>query len=154
MVRNPSRAIYGTITVGALLAAESARVETYLETVGAVLIAMLVYWIAHSYSESAARRLENREPLGLAELADSMIHESSILIGSAIPLAALMLAWAFGAELGTAVTIAVWTSAATIVLIETVAALRAHLTGRAMLLQIALGGVLGSLVILMRIILH
>lgn len=154
MIRNPSRAIYGTITVGALLAAESARAETYLETVGAVLIAMLVYWIAHSYSESAARRLQNREPLGLSELAESMIQESSILIGSAIPLVAILVAWAFEAQLSTAVTIAVWTSAATIVLIEAVAAVRADLSGRALILQVALGGVLGSLVIVLRIILH
>jgi hypothetical protein len=154
MFSNPSRAIYGTITVGALLAAESARAETYLETVGAVVIALVVYWIAHSYSESAARRLQNREALGIRELARSMAHEVSILTGGAIPLVVVLIGWAVGASLNTAVTAAVWSSAATILLIETVAAIRAHLTGRALYIQITLGALLGMMVILLRLILH
>ena len=44
MPTNPGRLVYGTIAVGALLAAESARQETYVETVFAVAITLLLYW--------------------------------------------------------------------------------------------------------------
>src|ERR1019366_2743617 len=43
--------VYGTIAIGALLAAETAQSETYIETVGGVLIALVIYWLAHAYSE-------------------------------------------------------------------------------------------------------
>src|ERR1035441_8833725 len=49
MPTNPGRLVYGTIAVGALLAAESARQETYVETVFAVAITLLLYWLAHSF---------------------------------------------------------------------------------------------------------
>ena len=42
MLSDLSAAIYGLMTVGALLAAESAASESYAETVGAVVITMLV----------------------------------------------------------------------------------------------------------------
>lgn len=53
---NLAPAIYGTVAVGSVLAVESAQRESYLETVGAVLIALVLYWLAHSYGESASRR--------------------------------------------------------------------------------------------------
>jgi len=54
---NPAGLIYGTIAVAALLAAESARRETYVETVGAVLITLLLYWLAHSYAGFTGERV-------------------------------------------------------------------------------------------------
>ena len=54
MLSDLSAAIYGLMTVGALLAAESADSETYAETVGAVAVTMIVYWLAHSYAEFAS----------------------------------------------------------------------------------------------------
>ena len=48
--------------MAALLAAESARQETYPRTVGAVAITLILYWLAHSYSEFTGERLERGEP--------------------------------------------------------------------------------------------
>ena len=146
--------IYGTITVGALLAAESAQSETYIETVGAVVIALVIYWLARSYAEFTGERLERAEPLRFAALGRTMLHEVSILAGAAIPLLALLIWWAAGASLGSAVTAAVWVSAAITALIELAAALRAKLTGLELLAQTALGVLLGLLVIAMKLVLH
>ena len=154
MSLNPVGLIYGTITVGALLAAESAQSETYLETVGAVVIALAIYWLARSYAEFTAQRLTRAEPLTLAALGRTMLHELSILIGAAIPLLTLLVWWATGASLGAAVTAAIWASAAVTALIELVAALRAKLTGVELVAQAALGVVLGLLVIAMKLVLH
>ena len=68
MLSDLSAAIYGLMTVGALLAAESANRETYVETVIAVAITMLVYWLAHSYAEFASERLTEGQPLRFAVL--------------------------------------------------------------------------------------
>jgi hypothetical protein len=47
--REPRDAIYGAIAVGALLAAETPRRETYAMTVAAAIITLLLHWLAHSY---------------------------------------------------------------------------------------------------------
>ncbi len=154
MLSDLSAAIYGTMTVAALLAAESAASESYAETVIAVLITLVIYWFAHSYAEFASERLKEREPLRLKPLGRIMVRQVPILFGAAIPLVAVLIFWAAGASLSTAVTAGVWTSAITVVLIEILAAVRAKRTGRELVLQTLFGALLGLLIIVLRLVLH
>jgi len=147
-------AIYGLMTVGALLAAESANSETYAETVGAVVITMLVYWLAHSYAEFASDRLTEGQPLHFGILGRIMRHQVTILFGAAIPLVALLIDWVVGASLSTAVKTALYTSAGMVVLIEIAAGVRAKQSGRDLLKQALFGALLGLLIIVLRLILH
>lgn len=154
MLSDLSAAIYGLMTVGALLAAESAASETYAETVGAVVITMLVYWLAHSYAEFASRRLKDREPARFAELGRIMAEQVPILLGAAIPLIALLIDWVVGASLETAVITALVTAAVVVMLIEVVAGVRAKQSGRDLVLQTLFGALLGLLIIALRLVLH
>ena len=154
MPSNLGAAIYGLITVGALLAAESAGSETYAETIGAVVLTLLVYLLAHSYAEFASRRLERGEPIRLAELGRTLASQVPILFGAAVPLLVLLLEWAIGASLSTAVTVAVWTSEDMVAIVEIVAGVRAKQTGRDLVLQTLFGVVLGVLIIALRLLLH
>jgi membrane protein YqaA with SNARE-associated domain len=154
MLPNPGAVVYGTITVAALLAAESAKRETYAGTVGAVAIAMLVYWLAHAYSEFTEDRIEQNQPLTLGGLRRTLAHELMIVVGAGIPLLELIVCWAAGARLTAAVTIAIWTSAAIIVLVEVVAGVRARLSPRALTAQTAVGALFGLLVIALKLVLH
>jgi hypothetical protein len=151
---NLAPAIYGTMMVGALLAAESARRETYSETVGAVLITLLLYWLAHSYSDFASSRIQETESFTLGNLTRRMVHELPILVGAAIPLIALLLAWILGAALTSAVTAAIWSSAATIFVIEVVAGVRTSRSPRQLALQTTIGAMLGLLIIVLKLVLH
>jgi hypothetical protein len=154
MWSNPARFVYGTVVVGSLLAAESAQRETYLETVAAVVLALLVYWLAHSYAEFTARRLAGTARLTLSALGRSMAHEAPLLLGALLPLLALVASWIARAALTTAITAAIWTSVAMTATIEIVAALRAHLSAPAVVLQSAIGVLLGVLVIAIKLVLH
>ena len=154
MLSDLSAAIYGLMTVGALLAAESAASETYAETVGAVVITMLVYWLAHSYAEFASHRLKDREPARFAELGRIMGKQVPILLGAAIPLIALLIDWAVGASLDTAVITALVTAAVVVTLIEVMAGVRAKQSGRELVLQTLFGALLGLLIIALRLVLH
>jgi hypothetical protein len=154
MLPNPGAVIYGTITVGALLAAESARTETYGETLGGVLLALLVYWLAHGYSEFTEHRLEENQAVTLSGLVHTLVHELMIIAGAAIPLLTLVICWIVRAGLDTAVSAAVWTSAGVIVGVEVAAGVRAHLTGRALAAQAAVGALFGLLVIALKLVLH
>jgi hypothetical protein len=145
--------VYGTITVGALLAAESARRETYADTVGAVAIALLVYWLAHAYSEFTEHRLELQEPITLDGVARSLVHGLSIIAGASIPLLALLVAWVAGAALTSAVAAALWTAAAVIVVVELAAGVRARLSAGALIAQTAVGALFGLLVIALKLVL-
>jgi hypothetical protein len=154
MWAEPAGAVYGTISVGVLLAAESALKETYLATVASVVITLLMYVLAHAYAGYTGERLEAGEPLDLAEFGRALGRESWLLIGAGIPLLAVLVAWALGASLSAAVTAAVWTSAGMVVVIELVAGVRAGESGRDLAAQTALGALLGALVIALRLVLH
>ncbi len=155
MFANPGPLVYGTITIGALLAAESAQRETYASTLEAVVVALTLYWLAHSYAEFTQRRVEHGDaPLKLPALIETMAQEFSILLGASFSLAALVICWLVGAKLATAVAIATWTSAAMVVIIEIAVGARERLAPREFAAQAALGMVLGLLVVALRTVLH
>ncbi len=154
MSTNPGGAVSGTITVGALLAAESSQRESYLETITAVIVALVLYWVAHAYAGFARGRLKEGEPLTLEGLGQALLHELGLLAGAAMPLLALVLFDIAGASLASALTAGTFTAAAMVVVIELVAGIRAELTGRELIGQTALGALLGCLVIAVHAILH
>jgi hypothetical protein len=91
---NPAGLIYGTITVAALLAAETARRETYAKTVGAVGLTLIVYWLAHSYAEFAGDRLADGEHVSVVGLLRAARRGLAVLMGAAIPFLVLLGCWA------------------------------------------------------------
>lgn len=154
MGANPAGAIYGTVTVGALLAAERAQRETYGRTIGAVALAMALYWLAHAYASSVEGRLREGKALTADGIARTMAREVTILLGAAVPLLVVVAFGVFGAALATAVSAGVWTSAGVIVTLEAVSAQRAELKGRELATQIVVGALLGVLVIVLKLVLH
>jgi hypothetical protein len=151
---NAGGLIYGTILVATLLSAESARRETYVKTVAAVAVALLAYWLTISYSEFAGERLERGERFEYAAFGRTAVRELTLLYGAAVPLLVLLIFWAAGATLGTAVSAAIWFAAAAIAVTEVVIGIRAELTGRELVRQSVVGAVLGLLVIAVRVLLH
>lgn len=152
--QNPGDAVYGTIAVGALLAAESAHRETYLNTVVAVVIIMVLYWLAHSYADLTGHQLETGARLTRSHLLTALVNELTILIGAVMPVLALVICWILGASLSTAVLAAVLTSAVIIVTIEVLAGVRADLSGRQLFLQALIGALLGLPIIAVEVLLH
>jgi len=151
---NPVGAVYGTITTGALLAAESSLRDTYPETVGAVAVALLVYWLAHSYAELLGHRIAARERLTVAALARALWRDWAIVRGAGAPLVALLVAWAAGASQETGVTVALWTCVASLFAFELIAGLRARARAAELALELCIGAAMGFGVILLRVILH
>jgi hypothetical protein len=154
MLPNTGGVLYGTITVGALLAAESARQRNYADTVGAVAIAIVLYWLVHAYTGYTERRVERGQPLTFGGLVETLAQELMIIAGAVIPLVALLICWATGASLTTAVNAGVYTAAAIIVLVEVGAAIRAELSGRELVAQISFGAFFGLLVIALNLLLR
>jgi hypothetical protein len=154
MLVDPGGLLYGTIAVGVLLAGETAQRETYAETVGAVAIALVLYWLAHSYVDFTSERFQQTAPLRINQFLRTLASELAILTGAAIPLLTVVISWLFAASLTSAVSAAIWTAAGVIVIIEVVAGVRAGQSGRELAVQTLVGAILGLLVIVLKIVLH
>jgi hypothetical protein len=146
--------VYGIITLGALLAAESARRETYLETIGSALIALLLYWLAHSYADLLGHRLNTHARLSAASLARTFIHDWAIVSGASIPLFVILIAWALGATQTTAVNAALWTVVGSLVLLELLAGVRARAKPGELLLEGCVGATMGLAILALKVVLH
>jgi hypothetical protein len=151
---NPTGLVYGTIAVGAVLAAESTRRDTFADTVGATVLILCLYWLAHSYATMTGQRLKTRQALSWRALGRSLLHQTAIVKGAALPIAVLLVLWAAGVALSTAVTAGLWTSAVALAAFELVAAVRSHLSRVQTAVQVLLGSVLGAGVLLIRVLLH
>lgn len=151
---NPANVVYGTLTVGSLLAAESGLRDTYPETVGSLVIAVVLYWFAHSYADVLGLRLSRPGRLSWGDLWHAFVQDWAIVRGAAAPLAAVVIAWVLGAPQTTAVTVGVWSAVASLVIFEIVAGLRAKARPPELVLQVSAGLALGIGVLALRALLH
>ncbi|MDQ2728093.1 MAG: hypothetical protein M3Y91_09590 [Actinomycetota bacterium] len=152
---NPSGVIYGTITAGALLVAESTRHETSLEAAGATTIALSIYWLVHAYSSALGERLKEPGRRWTARhLGTVAVRELSLLKGAAIPLVVLIIAEVGGAGPGDATTAAVGAAVLLLVVLEAISALRCGLSTLALVVQISVSAVIGTAVLALKIAIH
>jgi hypothetical protein len=149
-----SGVVYGIIVVAALLAAESGRHESYLDTIASAAIAAALYWLAHAYSELLGHRLERHERLTASALGRALAHDRAIISGAALPLAVLAVCWTTGAGQQTAVTWALWTTIASLVAFELLAGARARTGPRELALEAAVGAAMGVAILALKIVLH
>jgi hypothetical protein len=151
---NPAGVVFGVITIGALLAAESGLHDTYPETVGSAAVAIGLYWLAHTYADLLGRRLTTHERLTMSGLLRALAHEWAIVRGAGLPLLALVGAWVAGATQETAVSIAVWTCAGSLVVFELLAGVRARSNPAELVLEGCVGTAMGLAILALRAILH
>jgi hypothetical protein len=154
LVDNPGAAVYGLITVGAVLAAESARRETYEKTEAAVVVAGLLYWLAHAYAVLLGGRLQRGERFSPRALLRVMRAEAPLLLGGAVPALVLALCWAMGTPLSGGTDAAVWVSAAIIAAVEVWAGAHAGARGIELVLEAGMGALLGMMLIALKVLLH
>ncbi len=154
---NARGVVLGTLTIGALLAAEGTRNDTYQETALAVTILLAMYWLGHGYATALGVRIEqNRrgERWRFATTMAALRREVTILRGGAVPLVTLLVCWAAGLGLNTGVLAAIVASAVTIVVLEVMAGVAASLGPAEVITDALLGAVLGVSLLLVKILLH
>jgi hypothetical protein len=154
VLENPGAAIYGLITVGAVLAAESTQRETYAKTLAAAVVAGTLYWLAHAYASLLGSRLQEGTRLSAGALVGVMRVEAPLLVGAAVPVLVLALCWALGSSLAVGTGAAVWVSAAVVAVAELWSGARAGAAGLELLLEAGTGALLGALLIALKVLLH
>lgn len=146
--------MYGALIVGAVLDAESQKQETFAETVSGMIITVVLLWLAHSYSQVVEQRLKEGEGLSLGLIGSKLGHEFAILTGAALPILVVVIWWAAGGHLESALSAGVFAAVATIVVVEVAAAVRAGLSGTALVLQAGIGVILGLGILGLKLIYH
>ncbi len=150
---NAGGAVYGTITLGVLFAAENAQREGYPGTIEASLIVLALFWLTSFYAHTIGIRLERREPLNLSLLWRSCVYELPVVEGALIPILVLLAAWAAGVKVGSGVNAALWTVAGTIVVLEIASGWRSRPVTRAFLLQAGAGVSMGLAILGLKLLL-
>ena len=151
--KNPAGAVYGLVTVGALLAAESGLRDTYAETIGSTAIAIVLYWFAHSYADVLGLRL-SAENYCRGDLWRTFTQDWAIVKGASVPLLVLLIAWATGAEETVGVTAAVWSTALSLIVFELAAGIRSHAKPVELALEVCVGAGMGIAILTLRALLH
>jgi hypothetical protein len=113
-----------------------------------------IYWLSHAYSDVLGRRLVSPGRLTVGMLWRALKYEWAIVEGAAIPLVALVLAWAAGATQETAVTVALWSAVGSLILFELVAGIRSNATRRELALDVAVGMAMGLAIFALKVVLH
>ena len=150
----PERVVYGVILVGALIAAESGVHDGYLDKIGSTVLAMAIYWLAHSYSTVLGRRIATRERLSLGALRRAMAHDWGIVRGASIPLLTLVVCGIAGASQTTAVNAAVWAAVATLIAFELLAGVRADSTPKELAFEGSVGIAMGVAILALKSLAH
>ena len=124
---NPAGTIYGTLTVGVLLAVESTQQKTAIRDVGAVLAALAAYWLAHAYAHDLAHRVSKDQTEDSPGVLWELRHQWTIVRGALVPLVAFVIALMVGTSTAGAVLVALIASITMLIVFEAIAAARCHL---------------------------
>ena len=149
---NPRGAVYGTIVATAVIAA-SAHDERPGFILAATVATLLVFWIAHVYSEVLAHGLR-QATLDLSVVPATMARELSMLAAPALSVVFLLLGalGLFGEQL--AVRLALWNGVAQLVGWGVEVGRRLGRSWPAALLGGVVNGALGVVIILLEVLLH
>lgn len=90
LTANPSRAIYGTIVATALIAATSAYDNNPGHIARATIATLLVFWLAHAYSQVLEHGLRHRR-FHRSVIRDALSEEFALVEGPALAIVLLVL---------------------------------------------------------------
>jgi hypothetical protein len=150
---NAGGAVYGTLLVGIMFAAEEARHAGYPATIEAATVVLVVYWLTSFYAHTLGVRLQRREPLDWRLICRGCLYELPILEGAVVPLLVLIVAWTAGLPIGDGVAVAVWAAVATVVVLEVLAGWRSRRRPLDFVMQAVAGVAMGLALIAVKLLL-
>ena len=115
---------------------------------------VLAIFIAHTFAEALAKVATKGSPLSKSELLDVIRAECGFLLLAAPPLVLLCVLSLAGVALGDSIRIVIWLGAASLGFWGGLAGVRAGLHGWRVALAIAIGLLVGGLVLMLQVILQ
>lgn len=152
-VDRTAAAIYGTIVAGSVMAAGAGH-STVGGTTLAVIVTVLVYWLAESYAHVLATRLSGESPAHQAHLRQHLRSTATLVTASFTPLGAMLVAAAFGAGARDAITAALIVTSIWLGVLGWVAARRSGQHGLALVASTVGSSLIGLVLIALKFTLH
>jgi hypothetical protein len=146
-------AVYGIIIAGSVMAAGAGH-TTVLQTTAAVVVTVVVYWLAESYAHLLATRIVGESPARLAHLEHRLRSSWRLVTASFLPVGALLVAALFGAGPRDAVTVALLFTTAILAFLGWTAGRRTRQRGLALAASTAASGLIGLVLIVLKLSLH
>lgn len=150
-LRDPAEGALGTVVTAGLMAAYSDPPVHMDEVVTAVLVTVVVYWLAHVYADMIGRIPEGGGPAFSRSRLRRSFRSNWSLVRAALPLLVVaVVAWAAGVDPTTALGAAVW-SALVILVAEGVVTARRHgVRGPRLLTAAAAAGFIGLILVALK----
>jgi hypothetical protein len=141
--------IYGTIITAAIIAATGQKLSTVALAV-AVVVTLLVYWVAEEYAEVLGEQAEGGRLPTWASIRGVLVSTWPMVSASYAPLVALVLARLSGASALTAANVGLAVAVILLTIHGWSAGRAARLRGRQLLLATAVAAGLGIVMILLK----
>jgi hypothetical protein len=149
------RAVYGTITLSSILIVYDGWATLELVDVLVIIVGpVLAMSIGHAFATSIARTAELERPLTNAERLETIRYSSWLMLLALPPLVLVVVMTLAGVELETTIRVVIWLAAASLGFWGGLAAYRAGLRGRRLVLGIVAGLALGGAVLLLQVLLQ
>jgi hypothetical protein len=147
--RRRAAGIYGTVITAAVLASAGSRLPTTALAV-AVLVTLIVYWIAELYSEILGEQAAHAHLPTWARIRDGMASTWTMVSAAYIPVLALIVGRLFGASPTASANIALAVAVLLLVFHGWSAGRAAELHGLQLLIVTMIGGGLGIVMIILK----
>jgi hypothetical protein len=148
-----SAAVYGTIVAGSVMAAGAGHLSTW-NTAVAVVVTVLVYWLAESYAHLLAIRVVGVSDARRAHARHRLTSSWHLVTASFIPVAGMGVAALLGADDRDAVLVGLLCTTALLAILGWWAARRSGLHGIAVLVSTLASGLLGLALVALKYVLH
>ena len=145
-------AIYGVIVGAAVMAASHA--DSALKVTVAVLVTLVIYWVAERYSRLVAERIHAGRRPSWGQARRQLTAGWELVTASALPLAVLAALSLAGARLYAAVLAALVTSTVLLCAAGWQMGRNGQLTGPERVVSAAVAGAFGVVMILLKAVLH
>lgn len=144
--------VLGIIVAAAIMAA-AGELGSVTDVAISVLVAVAIYWIAEAYSRAVETRLLSAEGSWRA-LTDELREHWPMVEAAVVPVLAMVVAAAFGADDSVAITVGLATATALLFVFAWIASRTGGLSGRARVGMTLVVGALGAAMIIMKTYLH
>jgi hypothetical protein len=141
--------IYGTVVTASVLASAGAYLRTW-PLAAAVLVTLVVYWLAEEYAEFGAAASSGRLP-SRQIVWTTLKAKWSMVTASYIPVVAMLITRAFGATTSQAAYVGLAAAAVMLMIFGGVAARASGMRGLPLLIMTLIAGGLGALMVLLKV---
>ena len=147
--RRRAAGICGTIVTAAVLAAGGNQLSSAALEV-AVLVTLVVYWLAEQYAELLGEHTHAGRPPTRNQVRSSLAEAWPMVTASFVPLVSLLVARLIGVSAPGAAAVALVVTLVLLVVHGYAAGRAAHLTGVRLVVVVAVAGLLGAAMVLLK----